>query len=117
MSADLDGLEISELLEPALAAVDQRAIVGIAFDKLEFAPDHVVARFAVAVDFDALDIKAFAFLDGVDEIDRALFRGAFAARQSGGEWCAAFGERHREFFSGFVHCVGVIRLTRLHAQV
>ena len=41
-------LEVVEVLQPPLGAVDQHAVVGIAFRDIELAPDHVVARARVA---------------------------------------------------------------------
>ena len=67
----------------ALAAIDQRAVIGVAFAEIEFAADHLVAGLGVAVDLDALDIEPFALLDGVDEIDQvAIGQAARFARNT-----------------------------------
>ncbi len=58
----------------ALAAIDQRAIVGVAFAEIEFAADHVVASFGIAVDLDALDIEPLALFDRVDKVDQPADR-------------------------------------------
>ena len=60
---DLHVLEVVEVLQPPLGAVDQRAVVGVAFGDIELAPDDVVARARVAADIDALDVGARALLD------------------------------------------------------
>ena len=60
LRGDLDRLEVAERLEVAFAAIDQRAIVGVALAEIEFAADHVVARFGIAVNVDAFDVEAFA---------------------------------------------------------
>ena len=60
---DLHGLEVVEILQPPLGAVDQRAVIGVAFGEIELAANHVVARAGVAADVDALDIGARAFVD------------------------------------------------------
>ena len=77
---DADSLEIAEIVEPALGAVDQDLVVGVAFADLELATDDVVSRARVAADVDALDIDARPFLDDVAELDRARCRVALADR-------------------------------------
>ena len=125
---DLDRLEIAQRLQPAFGALDQRAVVAVAFAEIEFAPDHRVARLGVAVNVDALDIDAFAGLDGVDEIDDSRpvspgIRGgrggghALAADQHGGKRFAVFGEPDGRILDGLVHGVGIVGLARLRAQV
>ncbi len=58
-------------LMPPLGAIDQGAVVGIAFGDIELATDHIVARARVAADVDALDVGTHAFIDDVDDADRA----------------------------------------------
>ena len=79
---DLDGLEIVQVLQPPLGAVDQRLVVGIAFGDVEFAPDHVVARAGIAVDVDALDIGARPLIDREGDVD--------APRRRHRAWCGAW---------------------------
>ena len=67
---------MAERVKVALAAVDQRAIVGVALAEIELTADHVVARSGVAVDVDALHIKPLAKFDGVDQIDQPAVRNA-----------------------------------------
>ena len=71
---DLHGLEEIEILEPPLGAIDQGAIVGIAFGDIELAADHVVARARVAADIDALDVGARAFIDDEGDVDAVVLR-------------------------------------------
>ena len=112
---DFDGLEIAQRLEAALAAIDQRRVIGVAFAEIEFAPDHVVAGPGIAVDVDALDVKAFALLDRVDQIDQ-LARLPFAAGHHGRERLAGFGQRHRHILDGFVDRIGVINIAGLRVH-
>ena len=77
---DLHALEVVEILQPPLGAVDQHAIVGVAFRDIELAPDDIVARARVAADVDALDIGARALLDREHDVDLAGLEVAVAAR-------------------------------------
>ena len=69
LGRDLDGLEVVQVLQPPLGAVDQGLVVGIAFGEFELAADHVVAGAGVAVDVDALDIGPLALLDHEGDVD------------------------------------------------
>jgi hypothetical protein len=66
---DLDGLEVVQILQPPLGAIDQPLVVGIALGDIEFAPDHVTAGAGVAMDVDALDVSARALFDRERHID------------------------------------------------
>ncbi len=68
---DLHGLEVVEVLQAPLGAIDQRAVVGIAFGDVELATDHIVAGAGVAADIDALDVGARALLDHEHDRDGA----------------------------------------------
>jgi hypothetical protein len=63
LSRYLDALEVSEILQSSLGAIDERTVVSIAFSEVEFAPDHVIARAGVAADVDSLDIRALSLID------------------------------------------------------
>ena len=63
-----------EILDAPLGAIDQRAVVGIAFGDIELAPDDIIAGARVAADVDALDVGARAFVDDVDDADRVRLR-------------------------------------------
>ena len=67
---DLDALEVVEVLQAPLGAVDQHAIIRIALRDIELAPDHVVACARIAADIDSFDVDALSLRDGEDEIDR-----------------------------------------------
>ena len=77
---DFDGLEEIEVLEPALGAIDQRAVVGIAFRDIEFAANHIVAGAGVAAYIDALDVDPGTFVDGEGDRDGMRIEIAVAAR-------------------------------------
>src|SRR5208282_4227478 len=59
---DLHGLEEVEVLDPSLGAIDQGAVVRIAFGYIELAPDHIITGPGVATDIDTFDIGAHAFV-------------------------------------------------------
>ena len=59
---DLHRLEEVEVLDASLGAIDQGAVVGIAFGDVELAPDHIIAGTGIAADVDALDVGARAFV-------------------------------------------------------
>ena len=60
---DFHRLEEAEVLDPAFRAIDQRAVIRVAFADIEFAPDDIVACPIIAPDIDALDIGADALVD------------------------------------------------------
>ena len=63
-------LEIAEIVEAALGAVDEHPVVGVAFAEIELAADDVIAGAGVAAHVDPLDIDARSVLDHVAEVDR-----------------------------------------------
>src|SRR5262245_32772888 len=65
---DLDRLEEVEIFQTPLGTVDQRPVVGVAFAKIEFAPNDIVAGARIAADVDTLDVGARAFLDNERKI-------------------------------------------------
>src|SRR5262249_12811174 len=82
----LHGLEIREILQTPLGPIDERAIVGITFRQVEFAPDHIIARTRVPANVDPFDVGALSFRDGEEEIDRSrwrIARRAWAHRREG----------------------------------
>src|SRR5690606_20486451 len=62
---DVDGLEETETVEPALGARNHDLVEGIALAHVKLAADDIVTRTVVAADFDPLDIGANAFIDGI----------------------------------------------------
>src|SRR5262249_7194324 len=74
----LHGLEIREILQTPLGPIDERAIVGITFRQVEFAPDHIIPRARVPANVDPFDVGALSFRDGEEEIDRSRLRIALA---------------------------------------
>ena len=55
----------AETLKALLGAINEQRVIGIAFGKPELAADHVILGAFVAIDVDALDINARAFIDDV----------------------------------------------------
>ena len=88
---DADLLEVAEIVQPALGAIDEHLVVGVALADIELAADDVVARAGVAADVDALDVDARAFLDHIADVDGAGRRIAHAGRANLGEGIAAPG--------------------------
>ena len=86
---DMHRLEEVEVVEPALAAFDQRVIVGVAFADIELAPDHVIAGARVADDVDPLNVDLRRVIDGESERDRVVGVVAIAVRTHIGEGVAA----------------------------
>ena len=80
LGRDLHALEVVEVLQAPLGAVDQRAVIGVALGEIELAADHVVARARIAAHVDALDIGARPLLDREDDRDRMGVEIAVAAR-------------------------------------
>src|SRR5262249_50818581 len=109
--------EVVQVLQATFGAVDQGAVVRIAFADIELAADHVVARAEVAADVDALDVRVRALFDGQHEIDEAPLVVAFAAGADGGKRIAATGNVDRHVLDGLVDGVGVVDAARLHAQL
>jgi hypothetical protein len=77
---DLDCLEVPEILQPPLGALEQSPVVGIAFRDLELAPNDFVVSLAVAVDGDALDVAARALLDRIHQMNHMARAIAFLTR-------------------------------------
>src|SRR5262249_3351126 len=92
---DADGLEVVEVLQPSLAAIDEHTVVGVALGEVEFAANDVVPGAGVAADIDALDIGAGALVEHVGDVDDARLQVAVAARTHLGEGIAALGHLDR----------------------
>ena len=105
-----------ETLDAPLGAVDQGAVVGIAFGNIELTADHIVAGSGIAANVDALDIGPHALVDDEDDADRALLRVAVAARADRGEWIAVLGDFDGDVLHRFLDRVAVIDVARVHAQ-
>ena len=101
---------------PPLGAIDQRAVVRIAFGDIELAPDHVVAGADIAADIDALDIGAGALVDDEGDADRAGLRIAVAARAHGGERIAAPRHLDGHLLDRLLDRLAVVDVARAHAQ-
>ena len=113
---DLHILEVVEILDAPLGAVDQSAVVGVAFGNVELAPDHIVAGAGVAADVDTLDIGAHALVDDIDDADGVVLRVAVAARLHGGERIAVLGDLDREVLDRFLHRFAVVDGAGARAQ-
>src|SRR5262249_52549724 len=112
----LHALEIGEILQSSLGAIDERTIVGIAFGEVEFAPDHVIARAGVAADIDSLDIGALSLVDRERQIDGPRLRVADRARAHGREGEAPFGGFDGHLLDALLHRLGVVDVARIGAQ-
>src|SRR5581483_886195 len=113
---DLDRLEIAEVLQPPFGAIYQCAIVGVAFADIEFAADHIVPRAIIAVNIDALDIGARAFLNEIRKINRSCLDIAVAARLNRGEGVTALRHFERQIVDGLLHRFGIVDIARASAQ-
>ncbi len=105
---DLDGLEVPEILQPPLGALEQRPVVGVAFPDVELAPDDVVVGLAVAMDIDALDVAAGARLDRVDEMDDVIGLIAIVPRLHHDERITVPGGLDRKLFDRPLHRFGIV---------
>src|SRR4029077_17303632 len=112
----LHRLEEVQILESPLGAIDQRAVVRIAFGDVEFAPDHVIAGADIAADIDALDIGARALVDDKGDIDGAGLRIAVAARADGGERIAAPRHLDGHVLDGLFDRLAVVDVALAHAH-
>src|SRR3979411_2017687 len=61
---DFHALEEIKVVQPALGAIDQRAVIRVALRKIEFAANHVVPGAGIAAHIDAFDIGPRAFVNG-----------------------------------------------------
>src|SRR6185437_6177395 len=120
LAGDLDRFEEIEVFQPALGAVDQRLIVGIALADIELAADHIIAGTRIAANIDALDVGAHALLDHESKIDDLCFSITVATRMHGRESVAALRGFDRHRFDALLDQVGVINIagaqTRLRPQ-
>ena len=105
---DLHRLEEVEVLQSPLGPIDEHAIVRIAFVNIELAPDHPIARTAVATNRDAFDVDARPFLDHVGHVDGTGRKVAVAARLDLSEGVAEARELDGDFFERLLHLLGVI---------
>ena len=67
LGRDLHALEEIEVLQAALGAIDQRAVVRIALGNIEFAANHVIPGAGIAAHIDALDVGPRPLVDGKDD--------------------------------------------------
>src|SRR5262249_2538289 len=107
LAYDLDGLEVAEVLEPPFGARNERAIVGVAFAQIEFAPDHVVLRPGIAADVDLLDVGPRAFLDPIHEIDHGAALVAHDPWTHDGERMTTLGELDGHVLGRLFHGFGI----------
>ena len=96
LGEDAHVAEIAKALQPALGAIDQHAVEGIALGDVELAADDVVARARVAAHLDALDVDARALVDDVGDADRQRVRIAVEPRPRLRERIAVRGEVERD---------------------
>src|SRR4029450_278929 len=112
----LHGLEIREILQTPLGPIDERAIVGITFRQVEFAPDHIIARARVPANVDPFDVGALSFRDGEDEIGRAglcIARRTWAHRREGKALPRGF-DGH--VLDGFLDRLGIVDVAGIGPQ-
>ena len=106
----LTRLEIVEVLQPPLGAIDQRAVVCVALADIEFAADHIVAGAGVAADIDPLDVDARAVFDGENDVDGMGRQVAVAARADHGKRIAAAGDFDRQVLDRLFDRLGVVHV-------
>ena len=111
---DLDGLEVVQVLQPPLGAVDQDLVIGIALTEIELATNHVVARAAVAVDLDAFDIGSLALVDHEGDVDALRNRVARHPRRRVGKGITELRHLDGECIGGLVQRGAVETRTGLH---
>src|ERR1700744_1803447 len=106
-----------------LAAIDQRAVISVAFAEIEFAADNVVARCRIAMNVDALDVKTLSRLNHISEVDDTA--PPFPSMGGGipltvghdiDERFAGLGERDRQIADSLVYRISVIDPARRSTQ-
>ena len=113
---DLHGFEKAETFDPALGAIDQGAIVGVAFGNIELAPDHILPGARIAANIDALDIGPRAFIQEKDDADGTVLRVAVTARAYRGKRVAVLADFDRHVLDGLFDRVAVVDIAPPHAQ-
>ena len=93
--------------EPALDAIDQNAVVGVALGEIELAADDVVARALVADDIDSFDVDAGALVDEQRQLDGVVGVVAIGARNDPGKGVPGVGQRYRHVFERLLEIGGV----------
>ncbi len=101
-------LEEIEILQAALGAIDQRAVIGIALGDIEFAADDVVAGAGIAADVDALDVGSRALVDGEGDRNGMRLEIAIAARLHDREGITATRGLDLHLLDGFLQRFGVV---------
>ena len=107
LRGNLDGLEIVQILQAPLGAIDQRLVVGIALGDVEFTPDHVAPGTHIAVDIDALDIGSRPLIDRKRNVDAPRVGIVGGAGEDLREGKTELGELDRENFGGLVQRAAV----------
>ena len=69
-----DSLEVVQISQPPLGAIDQALVVSVAFRNLELAAYHVSAGAGVALDIDSFDVGSGSLLDYERNIDALACR-------------------------------------------
>ena len=113
---DLDLLEVAEIFQVLLGALDLRGAEGVAFRHLELASDDAVEGRDIAVDVDPLDIDTRAFGDIVSDIEGVLFLVARDQRPDVDEGIAAIADRRRQLVDRFLDLVGVVPIVVMGRQ-
>ena len=114
---DLHVFEEVEVLQSPFGAIDQRAVIGVAFGKIEFTANHIVAGAGVAADIDALDIGSRTFIHGESDRNGVLLEIAVTARANHREGITAPRGLDLHFFDGFFQRFGVVEPTDADARV
>ncbi len=115
---DFHGLEIVQILEPPLGAVEQHFVERVAFGDIELAPDDVIAGAGVAADVDPFDIGARPLVDHIGEVYQPRLVVAVGARMHLREGIAALRRLDREVLGGLLDRFGVVGVAgaRLEAR-
>src|SRR5207237_9627599 len=97
-------------------AIDQRAVIDVAFGKIEFAANHIVAGAGVAADIDALNIGSRTFIHGEGDRNGVLLEIAVTTRADHREGITAPRGLDLHFFDGFFQRFGVVEPTDADAR-
>src|SRR6185437_7906696 len=108
IGGDVDLLEVAQILDALLRALQLRGIERVALDQTELAADHLVERPHISGDVDTLDIDARPFLDLESHVDRATVDVALDPRLDIDKGIAPVAERFSERRDGLVDLVGVV---------
>jgi len=116
LGVDFHAFEVIEILQAALGAIDQRAIVRIALGNIEFSADHVIPGAGIIADVDALDIGPWTFVDGKDDRDGVRLEIAIAARTHDRKRVAPSRSLDLHSLDRLLHRLGVVKRPDIDAR-